>query len=106
MARISHDGQTERQDSSERLTPIEQHVHSVLEMLPLSALLIIVLLHWPQFLAPFGLGSEMADFTLRLKAGPLPWFYVGVVLMLVVLFEVLPYLEELVRSLRGRRAAR
>jgi hypothetical protein len=32
------------------VTPTEQHVHSFLEMLPLTALLIIVTLHWQQFL--------------------------------------------------------
>jgi hypothetical protein len=83
--------------------PIEQHVHSVLEMLPLTALLIVIALHWQQFLALFGLGPEVADFSLRLKQPPLPWRYVTVVLTLVLLFEVLPYGEELVRSLRARR---
>jgi hypothetical protein len=82
--------------------PIEQHVHSVLEMLPLAALLIIVLVHWPQFLALFGMGAEATDFALRLKDPPLPWLYVTAILTLVVLFEVLPYLEELVRTLRAR----
>ena len=85
------------------VTPIEQHVHSVLEMLPLAALLIIVGLHWPQFLALFGIGAEPADFTLRLKQPPLPWLYVTVMLALVLLFEALPYAEELMRTLRARR---
>jgi hypothetical protein len=38
---------------------------------------------------------------LRLRQPPLPWMYVSVVLSLVVLFEVLPYLEELVRGIRA-----
>ena len=86
------------------VTPIEQHVHSVLEMLPLTALLIVVALHWPQFLALFGAGTDPMDFSLRLKEPPLPWLYVTAVLTLVVLFEVLPYVEELVRTLRARRS--
>ena len=86
------------------VTPIEQHVHSVLEMLPLAALLIVVGLHWPQFFALFGAGSEAPEFALRLKEPPLPWLYVTVVLTLVLLFEVLPYAEELVRTLRARRS--
>jgi hypothetical protein len=86
------------------VTPIEQHVHSVLEMLPLTALLIIVAFHWPQFLALFGAGIEAADFTVRLKEPPLPWLYVTVMLTLVLLFEVLPYVEELVRTLRARHS--
>jgi hypothetical protein len=84
------------------VTPTEQHVHSFLEMLPLMGLLIIVTLHWQQFLALFGLGHETADFSVRFKHPPLPWLYVTTVLSLVVLFEVLPYLEELARTLRHR----
>jgi hypothetical protein len=38
--------------------PIEQHIHSFLEMLPLMGLLVIVILHWGQFLALFGVGVE------------------------------------------------
>src|ERR1700704_5981008 len=85
------------------VTPTEQHVHSFLEMLPLMGLLIIVTLHWQQFLSLFGLGQETADFTLRLRQPPLPWLYVSAILSLVVLFEILPYLEELVRGIRHRK---
>ena len=85
------------------VTPTEQHVHSFLEMLPLMGLLIVGTLHWQQFLSLFGLGRQTAEFTLRFKQPPLPWLYVGVILSLVVLFEVLPYLEELVRGLRRRK---
>lgn len=86
--------------------PVEQHVHSFLEMLPLMGLLIVVIVNWPQFLSLFGLGTETAEFALRLKQPPLPWLYATAMLSLVLLFEVLPYLEELIRALRGidRRA--
>src|SRR3954464_1171648 len=77
------------------VTPTEQHVHSFLEMLPLMGLLIVVTIHWQQFLSLFGLGREAGEFTLHLKQPPLPWLYVTVILSLVLLFEVLPYLEEL-----------
>jgi hypothetical protein len=79
--------------------PVEQHVHSFLEMLPLMGLLVTVTLHWGQFLALFGLGQEQAMWDLRLKEPPLPWAYVSLILTLVVFFEALPYLEELVRGL-------
>jgi hypothetical protein len=36
------------------VTPVEQHVHSFLEMLPLMALAFVSVLHWPQFPALFG----------------------------------------------------
>jgi hypothetical protein len=84
--------------------PIEQHVHSFLEMLPLMALLLVSLLHWDQFLAVFGLGEGRWD--VRLKSPPLPSPYVVAVLVLVLLFEVLPYLEETWRGLRHRHRAR
>ena len=84
--------------------PIEQHVHSFLEMLPLMGLLMIIVLHWPQFLSLLGL--EPASFDIRLKEPPLPVTYLATVLALVLLFEVLPYLEELWRTARARRQAR
>lgn len=83
--------------------PIEQHVHSFLEMLPLLALITILPRHWGQFLALFGLGAEAADFGLRPKAEPLPWAYVATLFAAIVLFEFLPYLEDLRRGLRARR---
>jgi hypothetical protein len=88
------------------ITPIEQHVHSFLEMLPLMGLAFVVVLHWPQFLALFGLGTEPASFAVRLKEHPLPVAYVVTVLAAVLLFELLPYLEELVRGMRAARRAR
>jgi len=92
-------------DGRREVTPIEQHVHSFLEMLPLMGLVMIVVLYWGQFLALFGLGSEPARFDLALKPNPLPWPYVTTVLVLVVVFEVLPYVEELIRGLRANRGA-
>ncbi|MDB6089028.1 MAG: hypothetical protein JWN85_1812 [Gammaproteobacteria bacterium] len=85
------------------VTPFEQHVHSFLELMPLMALLSIVSLHWGQFLAAFGAGHEQPGFELTRKAQPLPVLYVSVVLALIVLFEFLPYIEELIRGLRANR---
>jgi hypothetical protein len=78
--------------------PVEQHIHSVLEMLPLTGLLMVVALHWEQFIALFGLAP--ARFELTSKPDPLPWPYILAMLGLTLLFEVLPYLEELWRGLR------
>jgi hypothetical protein len=88
------------------VTPLEQHVHSFLEMLPLMGTLIVAILHWPQFLALFGAGPEAARFNLAMKPEPLPWSYVASFLVAVLLFEVLPYLEELVRGLRASAGSR
>lgn len=87
------------------ITPVEQHVHSFLEMLPLMGLLPIVVLHWGQFLSLFGLGNEPASFALKLKQNPLPWSYVVAVLVAVALLELLPYIEELIRGLRANAGA-
>jgi hypothetical protein len=87
------------------ITPVEQHVHSFLEMLPLMGLLLIVVLHWGQFLSLFGFGAEPASFTLALKQNPLPWPYVVAMLAAVALLELLPFVEELIRGLRGNAGA-
>ena len=91
--------------ATREVTPLEQHVHSFLEMLPLTALLIIVVLHWGQFLALFGLGSEPASFTIAVKPEPLPWRYVVAILIVTLLFELLPYVEEFFRGLRANYGA-
>jgi hypothetical protein len=80
------------------VSPTEQHVHSFLEMLPLTGLLLVIALHWPAFAALFGKGTP--DFSFTLKQAPLPLTYIAAVLTLTALFEVLPYLEELIRGLR------
>jgi hypothetical protein len=92
--------------SMREVRPIEQHVHSFLEMLPLMGLVLVVVLNWPAFLSLFGL--QPADFSIRWKNPPLAWSYVVTMLALVLLFEILPYLEELWRGLREnhRRARR
>jgi hypothetical protein len=82
------------------IRPIEQHVHSVLEMLPLTGLLLVIALHWGQFVSLFGLAP--AHFDLNLKPDPLPWGYIVSMLGCALLFEALPYLEELLRGLRSQ----
>ena len=83
------------------ITPIEQHVHNYLGMLPLLGLLIVVLLHWGQFLALFGWGEEAARLGLIEKSPPVPWSYTIGILTAVALLAVLPYLEELWRCMRA-----
>lgn len=81
--------------------PIEQHVHSFLEMLPLMGLVMVIVLHWDQFIALFG--RAPARFDITLKRPPLGIGYVATMLVLVFLFELLLYLEELARGLRAKR---
>ncbi|WP_110877707.1 diguanylate cyclase [Franconibacter helveticus] len=90
--------------TAREVSPIEQHVHSFLEMVPLMALLLVISRHWEQFLSLFGFGPTKADFSLSFKSEPLPVSYVAVLLTAILLLEVVPYLEELVRCRRQRKA--
>ena len=84
------------------VTPIEQWVHGYLGVLPLLSLLMVIVLHWSQFLALFRLGTEAPRFDIVWKDPPLPWGYVLPIISATVLFEVLPYVEELARGVRAR----
>jgi hypothetical protein len=87
------------------VSPTEQHVHSFLEMIPLMAILFIISLHWGQFQALFGFGAEIARFDLAWKEEPLPVGYILSVMAAILLFELIPYIEELFRTLRAKRGA-
>lgn len=86
------------------VSPAEQHVHGVLEMVPALATAVVAILHWPQFLSLFGIGE--ARLALAPKADPLSTPYLVAVLLGVLLLGVLPYGEELLRTLRAARGAR
>jgi hypothetical protein len=88
------------------IAPVEQHMHSLLEVLPLAGASYVVVLYWNQFLALFGRGPEPARMGLALKAEPLPPAYLGGLLVAVALLAALPYLEELWRCVRWRRRER
>jgi len=92
-------------DRTRRIAPAEQHVHGVLEAAPALATAMVAILHWDQLLALFGTGNAAASFALQLKRTPLPTWYLAAVLGGVLAFGVLPYGEELLRTLRasGRR---
>jgi hypothetical protein len=87
------------------VTPIEQHVHSFLEMMPLLAIACVLVAHWVQALALIDLGVEHPRFTLSLKAHQLPTSYTATLLGAIIVFEVLPYLEEFRRGLRANDGA-
>jgi hypothetical protein len=84
--------------------PVEQMVHSFLEIPPIAAFLLLAATEWRQFLALFGLGSEVALF--QPQPRPLPLAYMAAALAGAFLFNLLPYLEELVRCLRAARLSR
>jgi hypothetical protein len=86
--------------ATREVTPIEKHVHSFLEMLPLMGLLMVIALHWQEFVALFGLSDP--SFAVVPKQGQPSWGYILTVLFLVLCFELLPYIEELLRGMRAR----
>jgi hypothetical protein len=87
------------------ISPLEQHVHSFLEILPLMAVSFVTVMYWDQFIALFGFGVEAPRFELRGKSNPLPTLHLAALLASVACFVVLPYAEELWRCLRTRTPA-
>src|ERR1700712_842097 len=85
------------------VTPFEQMVHSFLEITPITAFLLLAVLHWPDLLALFGSAAGPNSFAFRWKVHPLPLWYVLSAIGSAAILLGLPYLEELVRCLRGRR---
>jgi hypothetical protein len=74
--------------------PFEQMVHSFLELLPLLSLALLAMIAWPQAQALVGFGQESADWTLRRKSEPLPDEYLAVALLMSLLFNVIPLVQE------------
>ncbi|MFF1300455.1 MULTISPECIES: diguanylate cyclase [unclassified Streptomyces] len=59
-------------DKRRRIAPVEQHIHSLLEVVPLMATSLLAVLHWDQARALNGC-QQRPDFRLRLKSrDPLP----------------------------------
>lgn len=80
----------------------EEQVHSVLEILPLTAALLVILPHFSQAMALMGAGPEHADFTIALKQPP----EMRQILITAIALAVLvlgPYTEETIRCLRARQ---
>lgn len=81
--------------------PLEQMVHSFMEILPLALLGVLAVIGWDDVQALFGAGAP--DFGLRLKEQPWPASYLLGVAVAVLLLNVLPMAEEGVRCWRARR---
>jgi hypothetical protein len=80
------------------------NIHGVLEMTPAFATAVVAILNWQDVLSLFGFTP--AGFALEVKRDPLPAPYLVAVLAGVVVFGVLPYGEELLRTLRQRGVTR
>ena len=91
-------------DGRREVTPTEQHVHGMLEQVPVMATAFLVGLHWDQARALLGVGAERPDFDLRRKQRALPRRQLRTVLAAVGAFVAAPYGEELWRCYRYRGA--
>lgn len=87
-----------------RVSPLEQHVHSFLEILPLAAGLIVAARHWDAFLSVFGLGTVAADWRLRPGLPTAPAGHVAALLLASVCLALTPYAQEWWRAWRVKRA--
>lgn len=89
-----------------KVSPGEQHVHSLLEVVPLMATSFALVLHWDQALALAGRGPAEADFRLRPLREPLSLRARVGLLAAMGVFGALPFAEELWRCLRARPTLR
>ena len=80
--------------------PLEQMVHSFMEILPLAMLGVVAVLAWDQVVAMIGGG--VAEFALRVKEHPWPVPYLLGVAAAVLVLNVIPMAEEGVRCWRAR----
>ncbi|MEU6307323.1 diguanylate cyclase [Streptomyces chartreusis] len=85
--------------------PIEQHIHSFLEVLPLTALAFTACLHPDQVRSTLRGGPRPRDWRLLPKEHPLPPAYLAGLACVIGLGVVVPYAEELRRCLRARPGA-
>lgn len=74
--------------------PIEQVVHSLMEMLPVVAVALLMALHWDQLRDP--------QWVLRMRQAPLPAAWLALGALAVAVFNAVPLAEETVRCARWR----
>ena len=80
---------------------LQQKAHGVCEYGPMVALAALLVANWGQFLALFGVGGEVADFTLVAKADPFSQAEVLAVFAGVAVVKLMPCIEEIYRAVAG-----
>jgi hypothetical protein len=81
--------------------PIEQMIHSFMELLPLAMLMLLAAMRWGEVSALFEGGTP--DLDLRPKSDPWPAPYLLGAGLAVLLFNILPMAEESLRCARADR---
>ena len=87
--------------STREVTATEQHVHGLLEQVPVMAAGLMAVLHWPQARALFGAGTEEPRWGLQPKRRGLSARYRAAVLLATTGAIAIPYAEELIRCMRA-----
>jgi len=82
-----------------RVGPFEQYVHAFLIVLPIVALALLVILHWPAFAA---LWRGDASWVLQWKEPPWSRSVIAAVLLASLLLGVAPGVHEFIRTWRAR----
>ncbi|KOG49177.1 diguanylate cyclase [Streptomyces decoyicus] len=83
--------------------PTEQHIHSFLEVLPLTALAFLGCLHADQVRGTLRGGRSADDWKLLPKESPLPARYLAVIGLGIGVCVALPYAEEMTRCVKAAR---
>ncbi|WP_326615764.1 hypothetical protein [Streptomyces decoyicus] len=84
--------------------PVEQHIHSFLEVLPLAAMAFTCCLHADQVRATLRGGVKRDDWKLLPKENPLSATYLAGLGLAIGGCVALPYAEELTRCVKAARA--
>ena len=84
-----------------QVRPTEQMIHSFLELLPITAYLLLAATAFGELQALLGQGNEHADFSVRVRSHSLPHWYLISVICAAVSVNLAPYLEEFVRCFRA-----
>lgn len=92
--------------SHREISPLEQKVHDYLALIPFMAFSFVLVLNWHAVAAVIEAPLLAENWALRWKQTPLPLTYILCLLGSILLFNILPYLEELWRDLKQRRADR
>ncbi|MGA5454327.1 diguanylate cyclase [Streptomyces umbrinus] len=85
--------------------PVEQHIHSFLEVLPLTAMAFTACLHSDEVRATLRGGRGADDWRLLPKRRPLSAGYLAALAAVIGAGVALPYAEEMLRCLRARPTA-
>ena len=88
-------------ESRREVTPTEQHIHGLLEQVPVMATALLIALHWDQARSLFGQSSEKPRFGLEPKRRPLSPRTRARLLTAAAVFGAAPYTEEIVRCYRS-----